>query len=145
MSISGRPGGGARLGPLQPGFCHRGRHLTGGWAGAASLSGEASSARAIPVIGAGWPGRCPAVKCAGGGLAAATAPGTLVPQARHLRHLCPRSVKLQKTRVGQESGRVGALQTPAAKELRAEVARPGMLPEAALVSLHILLGSSRLR
>lgn len=75
----------------------------------------------------------------------ATAPGTPVPQARHLRHLCPRSVKLQKSRVGLESGRVGALQTPAAKELRAEVVRPGMLPEAALVSLHILLGSSRLR
>lgn len=113
------------MGRCSPGFCHRGRHLTGGWAGAASLSGEASSARAIPVIGAGRPGRCPAVKCAGGGLAAATAPGTPVPQARHLRHLCLRSVKLQKTRVGLESGRVGALQTPAAKELRAEIARHG--------------------
>lgn len=38
----------------------------------------------------------------------ATAPGIPVPQACHLRHLCPRSVKLQKTRVGLESGRVGA-------------------------------------
>ncbi|CAO2630761.1 hypothetical protein LEMLEM_LOCUS21012 [Lemmus lemmus] len=64
--------------------------------------------RGHPSIGAGRPGRCPAVKCAGGGLAVATAPGTPVPQARHLHHLCPRSVKLQKTRVGQESGRVGA-------------------------------------
>lgn len=108
VSISGRPGGGARLGPLQPGCCHRGPHLAGGWAGAVSLSGEASSAPAILSIGAGRLGRCPAVKCAGGGLAVATAPGTPVPQACHLRHLCPRSVKLQKTRVGQESGRVGA-------------------------------------
>lgn len=33
VSVSGRPGGGARLGPLQPGCCHRGPHLAGWWAG----------------------------------------------------------------------------------------------------------------